>query len=113
QRLSLVLAQAQFFRQRHGIHPYTLQVFAGGFVLGFDGQRERFDRSQVQIRDLLGVLLLGLKLSEIKTIRSVHQVNRRQDQQRRLPSDVPVQELDQPRQSSSDHVIRERPQITV
>ncbi len=66
QRFGLVFAQAQFLRQFHGVDPHPLQVFAGGFVLGFNGQRERFNGAQVQARNLFGVLLLGLQLAEIK-----------------------------------------------
>ena len=102
-----VLAQTQFLREFHGVHPHPLQVFAGGFVFGFNGQRESFNCSQVQARDLLCVALLGLQFAEIKTIGSVHEIDRRQNQQRRLPPDMPVQEMHEPGHSGSHHVVGE------
>ena len=48
QRLGLVLGQAQFLCQFHGVDTHALQVLAGGFVFCLNGQRQRFDRPQVQ-----------------------------------------------------------------
>ena len=48
QCLSLVRAQSQFLGQFHGVHAHPLQVLASRFVLGFDGQRQCFDRPQMQ-----------------------------------------------------------------
>ena len=81
QRLGFVLAQTQFLRQFHGIHPHPLQVFAGRLILGFDGQGQRFNSPEVQARDLFRMPLLRLQFAEIQTIRAVHQINRRQNQQ--------------------------------
>jgi len=67
-----------------------MQMLARGFVLRLDRERERFDGPQMQARDLLCVPLLRFKFAEIETIRAVHQIDRGQDQQRRLPSDVSV-----------------------
>ena len=57
--------------------------------------------------------LLGFQFAEIKTIGSVHQINGRQNQQRRLPSDMRVQEIHQPGRGRSHHVVRKRPQVTI
>ncbi len=56
---------------------------------------------------------LGFKLAEIKSIRTVHEVDRRQHQQRRLPSDMTVEEVHQSRRGCAHQVIRERPEITI
>ncbi len=77
QRLSFVFAQTQIPRQFHGVNPHPLQVIAGSLILGLDRQRQSLDSSQVKIGKFLRVLFFRLKLSEVKTIRPVHQIDRR------------------------------------
>src|SRR6266851_856027 len=86
-------------------------MVARGLILGLDGQSESFDGLKMETGNLLGMALFCLKLAEVKAVRPVHEVDWRQNQKRGLPSDVPVQEVDQPGDGGSDHVIRKRPEI--
>ena len=82
----------QFPRQFHGIDADALQVLAGSLILGLDGQGESFDGSQMEVGNFFRVLFFRVQLGQVEAIRAVQQVDRRQNQQRSLPSDVPVQE---------------------
>ena len=55
--------------RRVDLHPLNLPL--ADFVLGVDGERERFDGGQVQIRHLLHVTLLILDASEEQLVHVV------------------------------------------
>src|SRR4030088_2843377 len=86
-------------------------MFARGLIFSLDGQSKGFDGLKVETGNLLCIALFRLKLAEVKAVRPVHEIYRRQDQKRGLPSDVPVQEVDQTGNGRSDHVIRKGPEI--
>src|SRR5260370_26132509 len=86
-------------------------MFARSLIFSLDGKSEGFDGLKVETGNLLRMALFGLKLTEVKAVRPVHEVDWRQNQKRRLPSDVPVQEVDQAGDRGSDHVIRKGPEI--
>ena len=57
-----------------------------GVILGFDGERQRFDGAQVQRRHLFGVLLFVFHAAQVEVIRAIDQVDHRNRQQRGLPA---------------------------
>ena len=63
QGFQVVRSQVQFFADLDGVDLHALQMVVRGVILGFDGQRQRFDGAQVQGRHLLGVLLFVLQPS--------------------------------------------------
>src|SRR5262249_43898799 len=58
QGLGFVFGQAKILGQFHGVDTHPLQVLVGGMVLGFNRQRQRFNRAQVKIGYLFHVTLL-------------------------------------------------------
>ena len=92
QSLGIVLAETKIFRNFHSVDANPLQVIVSGVILGLNCQRQGFDGSQVKVGYLLGMPCFILELTQIKPIRPVHEVYRRQNQQRRLPSDMTIQE---------------------
>ena len=51
--LDLVLRHAERARQPGGVHLHAADVALRGLILGVDGQRQRLDRRQMQVRHLL------------------------------------------------------------
>src|ERR1700734_1072642 len=113
QGFGFVFVQAKIFGEFHGVNAHPLKMLVGGVVFGFDGEHESFNGWQVKIRYLIGMSGFILELAQIKPGGPVHEVNRRQDEKRRLPSDMPVQEAHQARDSRAYEVVRERPEIAL
>ena len=111
QSFHLARGHAQFLGYFDGINSHPLQVIVGGVVLGFDGQRQRFNGAQVQSGHLLHVALLVFKFSQIQPIRAVNQVDDGHDEQRSFPSELAVEPADHPGEGRAHQVIRERPEI--
>ena len=65
QGLEFTSLYAQFLGYLDGIDANPLQMIVRGLVFRLDGQRQRFDGSQVQIRHLFHMPLLVLKLTQI------------------------------------------------
>ena len=62
--LDLRIGHPERTGQARGVDLHALSLPLADLVLGFDGERERFDGGQVQIRHLLHVTLLILDSSE-------------------------------------------------
>ena len=103
----------QLFSYFNGVHPHPLQVVVSSVILGFDGQSQRLNSSQVEVCHLLDVALLVFQFAEVETVRTVDQVNDRHYQQRRLPAKFSIQPAHHAREPGADQVIRERPEITL
>ena len=72
---------AQFFGDFDGINADALQVLVGRVILGFNGQRQRLNGSQVQVRHLLHVPLLVFQFAQVEAVGAVDEINRRHQQQ--------------------------------
>src|SRR5207245_1656072 len=57
--------------------------------------------------------LLGFEFAEVQAVRPVHQIHRRQYQQRRLPPDMAVQEVHQAGRGCANHVVRKEPHMAL
>ena len=79
--LDFVGRHPQRARQARGVDLDAADVALRGVILRVDRQRERFDRREVQIRDLLHVPLLILDASQIDLVGPVGQIDRRGGQQ--------------------------------
>ena len=66
--LDLVLRHAERAREAGGVHLHAADVALRRLILRVDGERQRFDRGQVQIGDLLHVPLLILDAAEIDLV---------------------------------------------
>ena len=73
--LNLVVAHAERARDAGGVHLNAPDVALGRLVLGVDGERERFDRGEVQIGDLADVPLLILNPAHVDLVGPVDQVD--------------------------------------
>ncbi len=77
----------------------------GRLVLGFNGQRQRFDGAKVQSRHLLGVVLFTLQAAQVEAKGAIDDVDDRQKQQRGLPSDPAIQGAEQSGERRTDQVV--------
>ena len=80
--LDLVVGHAQRPGDAGGVDLHAADVALGGLVLGVDGQRQRFDRGQVQVRHLLHVSPLVLDASQVDLVGAVSEVQRGEDEER-------------------------------
>ena len=64
-RTQLRIAQIELFADLHGVDLHAAKVAVCGVVLGFDGQRQRFNRAQVQARHVFHVLLLIFQPAQV------------------------------------------------
>ena len=103
----------QVFRDFDGVDANPLQVLVRGVIFGFDGQREGFNRAQMQVGHFLDVAFFVFELAQIEAIGAVDQINRRHQQQRGFPVKSLVEPADGAGNSGSDQVVRERPEIAV
>ena len=78
--LNLVLLHAERARDRGRIELHAPDVGLRGLVLGVDGQRQRFDRRQVQVGHFPHVTLLVVYPTEIDLVGAVGQIERRNRQ---------------------------------
>ena len=109
--LHVVVRHAERSRDRGGVELHAPDVRLRGLVLGVDGERQRFDRREVQVRHLAHVTLLVLDAPEIDLVGAVGQIERR-DGERRDPVRRPAR--DHPgregRGAGADEVARRAPQ---
>ena len=77
-RLQFLRAQAHLLADFDRIDADAPQVLVGGVVLGLDGQSQRLDGAQVQAGHGLHVPSLVLQAGQIKLVRTVDQINDRQ-----------------------------------
>ena len=108
--LDLVLGHAERARDRGRVELHAADVRLRGLILGVDGQRQRFDRREVQIRHLANVTLLVVDAAEIDLVGAVGEVERRRQQHRE-----PVRMIeDHPRRqrgdAGADEVARRAPE---
>ena len=82
--LDLVLGHAERAREPGGVDLHAADVALRGLILRVDGERERFDRRQVQVRHLRDVPLLVLDAAHVDLVGAVDQVERRRGE--RAPS---------------------------
>ena len=75
--LDLGLRHAEGARQPGGVDLDAPDVALRGLILGVDRQRQRFNRRQVQIRNLRDVPLLILNPAHVDLIGPVGQIERR------------------------------------
>ena len=73
--LNLVVAHAERAREAGGVHLNAPDVALRRLILGVDGERQRFDRGQVEIRDLPHVPLLILNPAHVDLVGPVDQVD--------------------------------------
>ena len=69
QRLDLRLAQTEQSGEPGRVNLNAMDMIVGDFVLGVDGDRQCFDRSQVQVSHLFDVTNRGLNFLEIVFVR--------------------------------------------
>ena len=69
--LNFVVRHAERARQSGGVHLHPADVALGRLILGVDGERQRFDRGQMQVRNLLHVPLLILDAPEVDLVGAV------------------------------------------
>ncbi len=84
--LNLVFRHADRFRETRREHLHAPDVRLARAILGVNRQRERLDRRQVQVRDLLHMALLVLDAPHVDLVAAIREVERR----RREQSDVVV-----------------------
>ena len=82
-----------------------------GVVLGFNCQRQRLNRAQVEPGHVFYVLLLGFQFAEVEAIGPINDVHRRHDHQRGLPSNELIELANSFSYAGANQVIRERPEI--
>ena len=70
---------AEFLADFDGVDADALQVFVGSVILGFDGEREGLDRAEMEVGHLFHVALLVFELAQIEPVRTVNQVDHRQN----------------------------------
>jgi hypothetical protein len=63
QRLPLRSRQTQIFSHFHGVNTDAAKMSVRGVILGFDGQRQRFDGTQMQCRHFNGHGATGIQLT--------------------------------------------------
>ena len=88
-------------------------MLVSGVVLGFDGQRQRFDGAQVQRGHLLDVLLLVFQAAQISAIRAVNEVDDRNQNQRSMPVRLAAKHTEYPGNGRAPEIIGETPKIAV
>src|ERR1035441_6922071 len=81
-------------------------------VFGFNRQGQSFDRAHVQPGNGLHVPPLVLQPRQIKLVRTVYQIDDRQQRNRAAPLHLSGKETDNPRQRSAYQIERKRPEIT-
>ena len=111
QRLQLRFVQAQFLAHFDRVHLHPLQMIVRGMVLGFNGQRQSLDSSQVERSHLFGVFLLVFHPAQIEVVRAVDQVDHRDGQQRSLPSEVTIDGAGRGHDQRAEQIVGERPDV--
>ena len=72
-----VVGHAERAREAGGVHLHAPDVALRRLILGVDGERERLDGGQVQVRHLLHVPLLILDAAQVDLVGAVDEVERR------------------------------------
>ncbi len=111
QSIELFLADAHLLADLGRINAHPLQVGGGGSVLGFDRERERLDRPQMQTGDFFDVGLVGFKPVQRHPVRPVDKIDERKQHERRLPCDLATENNDQPCRRTSRKVVGKNPEI--
>jgi hypothetical protein len=107
--LLLAGAEMQLFADFGGIDLHAPQVIVGGVVLSVDGQGQRFDGAQMQVRHLQDVLLLFFETAQVQVVGAVHQVENGQQEQGDLPTRAQAEGMHESRQRRAYQVLRRRP----
>ena len=113
QRFQIASLHPQFFGDFDGINADALQVIVGCLVLGFNGQRQGLDGSQMKVRNFFHMPLLVFQLAQIEAVGPVDQINGWDKQQRSFPVEFAVEPANRACNTGSDQVIRERPEVAV
>ena len=110
QTLSVVGRHPERASQSGGVHLHAADVALRRLILGVDREGQRFDRRQMQVRNLLHVPLLILDASEVHLIRAVREIERGCGE-RRHPVPAPVDDRRGHRGGArADEVARRAPQ---
>ncbi len=120
QRFDFVRRQTDIFRDLDCVDANPLQMRMSGLVFGLDCERQSLNGPHVErgnIFDMplfdLNPLSLGFQAAQIKTVRTVKQVNYRQHQQRRLPALAPVDHAHKSHYRSPNKIVGERPEVAL
>src|ERR1700674_1943398 len=105
------VVQPQVLGNLNRINLHAAQMIVGGVILCFNREGECFDSSQMQGRNLLGVLLLRIQTAEVSLVRAVDPINDRENEKRDLPAKQPVDKTDTTSNQRTQQIIREGPQI--
>ena len=88
--VQLRFVNAKVLANLHGVSLHALQMVVGVVVFGFNRKRQGLDRAQVQIRDRLGVFLLGFQPIQISPVGPVNPIDNWQNQDGDLPPERAV-----------------------
>src|SRR5579864_515828 len=113
QSFQFCAGHAKFLTYFNGVHADALQVFVGRVILGFDGQREGLDGAQMEVGHLFHVALLVFEFAQIEPIRTVDQVDHRQNEQGGFPVEIAIEPSDHACDCGTNEVVGERPEIAV
>ena len=81
--LDLGLGHPESLGDTRRIDLHAANVRLGGLILGVDGERERFDRGQVEVGHLLDVAALIVDAAQVHLVAAIRDVERSGGQQRR------------------------------
>ncbi len=113
QGLHLGGRQSQVFGDFHGINTNTSEMIVSRVVLGFNGQCQRFDSAQMQRGHFFHVDFLVLQTAQISAVRTIDEVNDRDQHQGSVPVGLAAQYAKNPCDGSAAQIVWEAPEVTV
>ena len=112
QRIQFALTKTDFFADFSGVDANALQMIVRGGVLGFNGEGQRLDGSQVESRDLFDVRFILLQPVDVHPVGAIDEIDQREKHQRRVPGILTAQHHHQPCHRRGCQVIGQNPEVS-
>ena len=106
-RLQVLSRETQPLSDFNGVNANAAKMIMRGLVLGFDGQSQGFNGTQVQARHFFHMALLVFQFAQIEPVGAVDHEHCGQSQQRGLPAHHAVHPAHESGDGGTHQVIRE------